>query len=250
MKTKCVTLDNPDAESVAVQALDGRIPDAWVCLHSGRNTVWRTPEGMAVKIFGYSPLKSLIYALRTTKARRSYDNARLLKRRAIGTPAPIAYAERRGAAGRLLKSVYICAYEDSVPLADMPDPDGSLTRAFAYFVARMHYMGLLHGDLNATNVRVKQTPQGPEFSLIDLNRMKYCGNDDAPDKRFDDLTRWTSAGERYTAFVSEYVRYEYRHSPNQEELIDAALERKRQHDRAVDRKKAFKRWLRRLTGRR
>lgn len=113
----------PDILSALLtEIIEEGIKDDASLIHSGRNKIWRKEiSGMtiAIKIYGYSPLKSIIYSIRKTKARRAFENARALIARGIATPFPLAFVEKRGFINRLTGSMYISMYEETEPLENI-----------------------------------------------------------------------------------------------------------------------------------
>ena len=201
-------------------------------LHEGRNRIWRCSiagHDSAIKSFGNSWIKSIIYIFRKTKARRSYENALELESRDISTPAPLAYIESRGMFNRLKACMYICLYIDTVPLCTFLENTGKKGLSdFARFVAYLHEKGILHHDLNSTNVRVKDENGKPRFSLIDINRMKFMpvGVSVNFEDRFNNITRFSSLDDDYIFFVKKYLKY----ANLPEELFDIAIQSKSIHD--------------------
>lgn len=145
-------------------------------IFEGRNRLWSdNVEGrrVAVKKFKDSWKNRVIYSLRSSKAKRSYLHACVLKERGFDTPQPVAYGETRGPLHLLYGCWYISEYEQSIPLKEAFKERPEIITDFARFTARLHEAGICHGDLNITNVRIKYDDAGsPQFSLIDLNRMK------------------------------------------------------------------------------
>lgn len=117
--------------------------------------------------------------LRKSKARRAYDYALRLCDLGIDTPKPVACVEvfRHGLfdVGYFV-STY-CGDPDLKILKETPD-DG-LIAAFAHFLVNMHSKGVLHGDLNLSNILYKPDDteaQGYHFTVIDTNRSRFVGN--------------------------------------------------------------------------
>lgn len=235
--------DNTMTVSEASRLLKGP-PTSELLLHAGRNTIWLTNlmgQDAVVKRFASNTLRSVIYTMRISKARRSYMNAVEIQRRGINTPTPIAYIEKRGHTGRLIDSIYVSAYEQSESLELVTKQDPSIMIDFARFVAKLHEAGIRHDDLNSTNVRITGQPGSRNFSLIDLNRMKiYPEGVPVPlDECFDNVTRFSCFSPDFRNFIRAYVKS--RHLGTEAE--EQAYEAKRRHDKAVDRLKALKRTL-------
>lgn len=192
-----------------------RVPDG-ALIHDGRNRLWsvRIGEGVyVVKHFRHSLKNAIAYAVRPSKAERSFRHAEELLARGISTPTPVAYAEARNAAGLLGDSWYICGYEPAMSLEEAlcACGDGCLD-AFAAFVAMLHERGVRHDDLNNTNVRVNLADDGtPVFSLIDLNRMKIypAGTAVPTDECLRNICRFCDINDGFDRFVRAYLEYRY-----------------------------------------
>lgn len=240
MKKVCVIAEDAGVNSEDVLDMVSHHDEEKI--YGGRNSIYKVQSGnrcFAVKIFGGSFLRGLLYSFRKSKARRSFENALILQQRGIHTPAPVAYTEERAATGRLLSCCYICEFEESETLGDFfESADESFVRSFAEFVARLHCNGIRHDDLNATNVRVRQTDGGYEFGLIDLNRMKiYAEGDAVPlDICFENLTRFSCLTPRFRLFINEYLAA--RNMPAT--MAKKAVEVKEADNRRVDMRKKIK----------
>lgn len=197
------------------------------------------------KQFSSALKNKLIYAIFSTKARRSYEHSLELRKRGINTPRPLAYSEKRNILHLLINSGYLCEYDEAMDLADYlsEDSDGDAGRwnNFARFAAELHDKGILHKDLNATNVRVKLTAGKPEFSLIDNNRMRFYAPGTMPlETALENLTRFSYLTPGFRTFLAHYV--ELRNlGPDTYEL---GMEIKRKHDAHVEKRRARKRKLR------
>ena len=242
-------LDNAFVRQVAF-ARAGHLPGAGGAdidaetVYAGRNTIFRAGD-LAVKIFCTNPFRRVLYSFRSTKARRSYENAVTLLSRGIDTPMPVAYTESRSATGVLQDCRYVCAYVPSKSLDDFFDTAGErFISDFASFMARLHEAGIRHDDLNSTNIRVIPQADGSyAFSLIDLNRMKiYPEGTPVPlDECFRNFVRFSSLTPAFRRFVVLYLE-ERGLDPA---LAGRAIAVKEADNRRVDRKKRFKRLIHR-----
>lgn len=211
-------------------------------IHEGRNRITRldTPSGpVAVKYFSRSLKNRLIYAIFSSKAERSFLHALELKRRGISTPRPLAYAERRGPLHTLDDSLYICEYEEATDLRDYLEAAPDAWRNFARFTALLHSKGIVHRDLNNTNVRVRTGADGtPLFSLIDLNRIKFKaeGEEVTGREAYANLVRFSYLTPGFHEFAREYTRL--RGLP--ESVYHEIIRIKEAHERRTSRKKARK----------
>lgn len=114
--------------------------------------------------------------LRKSKARRAYEYALRLKELGIDTPEAIACVEEHKFG--LFRTGYfvstICTDPELKILRETPDE--KLIDAFAAFVVRMHERGVLHGDLNLSNVLYRvdtNESNGYHFTVIDTNRSRF-----------------------------------------------------------------------------
>ena len=184
-----------------------------VTLHSGRNLVKRvivtSSEGesieVVVKAFAVPARpRGFVYAhLRRSKARRCLNNATRLLEKGIGTPDPIACIEFHEF-GCLRSSHYVSRYWDHDHdltallyrgISHGPETHGLLEQ-LAGFTAAQHDRGVMHQDYNPGNILVRARGGSFEFSLVDLNRLRFqrLGVND----RISGLVRLTT--------VAEYLR--------------------------------------------
>jgi tRNA A-37 threonylcarbamoyl transferase component Bud32 len=121
----------------------------------------------------------IIYSFfRKSKAERSYINTKKLESLNIGTPSPVAYIEFYSSF-LIKESFYISEYFDfdyqmSDALYDETFNDrNSVFRQFAKFTYEIHNKGVFHSDYNHGNILFKNNKGVYEFSLVDVNRMKF-----------------------------------------------------------------------------
>lgn len=240
MKTKTVSSGYLGISADQVEAIAASVPGSDSLLWCRRNKVWRSHidgTDVVVKSFGSAFMGEAVYALRTSKARRSYEYACEIRRRGFDSPVPIGYIERRGKAGVLLESAYICAYSSAVALEDAIASYGQdCIRAFADYAAALHEAGIRHDDLNSTNVRVSRQSDGSfRFSLIDLNRMRiYPPGVKLPmHECFINVSRFTYDREVMEVFARAYAKA--RALP--ESYADVIVETKLDFDRRFFRRK-------------
>lgn len=116
--------------------------------------------------------------IRKSKAQRAFENANILISKGFETPMPVAFIEisEHG----LLKDSYFvslqCPYKrlfrefaDGSSIAERED----VVREFGILLARLHDAQVLHLDLSVGNVLFEKGSNGCNFSLVDLNRMKF-----------------------------------------------------------------------------
>ncbi|RCW45008.1 lipopolysaccharide kinase InaA family protein [Halanaerobium sp. MA284_MarDTE_T2] len=132
-----------------------------------------------------------------SKAERSLEIARALINLGLKTPAPIAVIEKRGDYRKLLFSYYISEYIDyDYNMLDIAKnynhPERkkilSLMPQLGKEIRKMHDAGIVHNDLHAGNILVKENNGKSELYYIDLNRGRVKSN--LSDKeRINDLKR-------------------------------------------------------------
>lgn len=192
--------------------------------------------------------QSLVYSFfRSSKAFRAFSNASELRKRGVNTPQEIAYIENFQ--NKLLKSSYvITSFTNGQPIRDfLMAPEGFnhiVAEAFARFAVELHQKGILHHDLNSTNVLYHQSEQGNYFSVIDINRMEFKSppKELTPAECFNNLTRFTGQMDLFEYVLQHYITYR----SWKKEMIEDAIKIKINHDKRRIRKKAFFNNLKRL----
>lgn len=149
-------------------------------IHKGRNEL-RTMEydgrKYVVKAF-HKPniINRFVYGmLRPSKAKRSYDHARMLLNIGVGTPQPVGYMNIRS--GMLFdKSYYVscespCTHIYQELFERKFEYEEEVLRAIGRVTATLHEHGYAHKDYGRANILFQQTPEGIRIELVDLNRM-------------------------------------------------------------------------------
>ena len=190
-------------------------------------------------------VQRLIYTyFRLSKAMRAFNNSIELRKRGIDTPHGIACLEQFRN-GILEYGYYISCFTGDSPIGNVLEEnlgfDKSVADAFAYFVATLHEKGILHHDLNSTNVLYSFLEDKYSFSIIDINRMRFSQKGKELDRKtcFDNLTRFTGKMDLYEYVVSHYIKYR----GWSENLLSEAIHVKIEHDKAWRRRKDFLKWL-------
>lgn len=151
-------------------------------LYEGRNTVKMFAAGglhLVVKRFKRpNMIQCAGYATgRPGKARRAYRFAEELRRRGFSTPHEIAFIEQRK--GFMLTDSYFVSEECMLPplssLLRRKNFDRRPADALAAELVKMHDRGVMHGDLNLTNILYEQRPADGAyaFTFIDTNRSHF-----------------------------------------------------------------------------
>jgi len=162
-------------------------------LHDGRNQVramqW---DGQKVVVKKYKKpnffLKLQFAFLNTCKAKKAYKYGSLFNDNGLSSPTPVAYIIE-GRWPIIKNSYFICLPVTGVCLNDtLTQADDDMIRRLAAEIARMHDAGLMHGDLNLTNIYADS--EGG-FHFIDTNRTK-TRKDPGPKACAENLMRLTS----------------------------------------------------------
>lgn len=217
-------------------------------LHNGRNKIvlCNSPEGEKLVIKKYKKhniIKQIAYTLfKPNKAKRSFNNAIELRKRGFETPREVAYLEKRSL-GFIDQVYYICAYTDKEAirknLIDTTPFDKELATNYARYVACLHSNGVLHRDLNPTNVLFCKNGDEYKFELIDINRMRFYHNEVPKAECMENLTLFWWLSDVYKFVLDVYANA--RNWNNDD--IEKAIETKQRHDRSWVRRKKITGYL-------
>ncbi len=134
---------------------------------------------------------------------RALEVAQAMRARGIVTPEPVALVLAR--AGPCLYRAWMAseAWEGGRSLrqwlaeaADMPARRALLAEALR-LVRRMHDEGFVHPDLNVDNLLGRDGPQGREWAVVDLDRVRAAGCPLAPWRRRRALRRLHRSWEKH-----------------------------------------------------
>lgn len=157
-------------------------------------------------------LISILYRFfRQSKAKRSFDYAKILESKGIGTPKPIGYYENKNLI-QLLDSYYICEHIEadyvfkdlfSLPL-EIVEP---ILKQFADFCFKMHENGIEFLDHSPGNTLIKKIDENKfQFYLIDLNRMKFHSKKMDLNLRMKNICRITPGSSFVEIISKEYAK--------------------------------------------
>lgn len=175
------------------------------------------PADTVVKTYGRLPLWRSLAARRTgSKAERAFFNALRLQRAGVGTPAPLAVAERWDGP-RLLESRFVSAWvpnltdfrAELIRLLSAHPPICADVMALLETVARavraFHDAGLLHRDLGNQNIVLRRDATDAPWQVLflDLNRARPVP-DPSPALRGRDLARLDIPSDLRRVFFAMY----------------------------------------------
>lgn len=188
-------------------------------LYDKRNTIIKIDDPIlkkeiAVKKFHLKKTyDQLRFRLLPSKAERSLKLARALKRAGLKTPEPLAVIEKRGKTNELIFSYYITDYVDYdfnlLDIAkDFEHPERykikKLMPQLGKEVKRMHKANIVHNDLHAGNILVKDFETKPKLYYIDLNRGRIKDKLSQKDK-INDLKRLKFTDQEKKIFFKNYA---------------------------------------------
>lgn len=167
-------------------------------IYKGRNElrVYTTVNAIQVNVKRYKKpiwLNRIIYTFfRPTKAERAYQNALRVIEKGFETPTPIAYIEKKS--GGLFLEGYFISLQCPYPYTfrkfgeeQLPGNEAVLAN-FARYTARLHDSQILHLDYSPGNILFDNMSGEARFSLLDINRMKFCSvNEDMGCRNFERL---------------------------------------------------------------
>jgi tRNA A-37 threonylcarbamoyl transferase component Bud32 len=196
---------------------------------------------VVVKRFKFPNMaQRIVYSFfRDSKAKRAFRNATELHRRGISTPREIACVEQ-WKNGLFAYGYYVSGSDDAPPirekLIEQADFDRVMAEDFAAFAAGLHTKGILHHDLNSTNVLYHKAGGRYRFSVIDINRMDFLPEGEEPSRHacFDNLTRFTGRMDLFEYVARCYAR---ERGWDAGETIEEAIAVKNKHDEQWQRRK-------------
>lgn len=188
-------------------------------------------------------IQRIIYSFfRKSKAERAFYNAIKLRERDVETPEQIAFVEDWDN-DFFEYGYYVTAsdYSDSIRgrLIEQEAFDPILADNFACFVAELHKKGILHHDLNSTNVLYRiDKNDNYRFSLIDINRMTFLPETEIPSKKvcLDNLTRFTGRMDLFSVVLKSYA---VARGWDMEQTLSEAIFIKNKHDLNWKRRKSI-----------
>lgn len=151
-------------------------------IHDGRNQLrilTYEEERFVVKAYKKPVfINRLVYGIfRSSKAKRSLENALLLRSIGVGTPEPIGYINlRKGflfTQSFLVTRLSTCPYRYDMLFQRHFDFEEKVLREIGRITANLHEHGISHLDYGRGNILFDETPDGNiHVELVDLNRIK------------------------------------------------------------------------------
>ena len=185
-------------------------------LFTGRNTIKRfCIEGIDIVVKQYRHITSfnrLMYStFRKSKAMRAYQHASQLRELGISTPEEIAMIETYKN-GILQDCYFVSASSSYHSMAFLRDEGFNresmypLIDAMVEWIVKLHNKGILHQDLNVSNILYKELANGDfDFQVIDNNRMKFSKNP-SMNVRLKNLCRLSVDLELHNYILKQYAQ--------------------------------------------
>lgn len=210
---------NVTDEFSALKEFTLSLPDTFdrigLVIENKRNVVKKviTDQGtFVIKSFkGMYFFNRLAYSFfRKSKAVRSYLYARILNDKGIITPPPVAWINCYHF-GLLTQSYFVSVYYPYKTLNQVLDDKGvnqsvksSLFYHLAAFAIKLHNLGVYHHDFSLGNILVIETPDGYEFALVDLNRIRF--HKVSYRKGLQNFAKLRMSPEDINLLITEYAR--------------------------------------------
>lgn len=150
-------------------------------LYDSRNKVKRyrvNEKELVVKKYKQPNLiQQVVYTyFKKSKPQRAYLFAGMLRERGFDTPHEVAYIEQKRN-GLFLDGYFVSLNCDYPPLSGLlrkREFDKRPANELAAYMVELHKKGVLHGDLNLTNILYHTDDKGNyQFTLIDTNRSQF-----------------------------------------------------------------------------
>jgi len=150
-------------------------------LYVGRNVVKAfSTDGVTLVVKRFKRpniVQAVAYTFfKKSKAERAFLFARMIRERGFNTPHEVAFIEIKHN-GLLQDSFFVSTSCTLPPLSELlrrPDFSRNVAAQLGRYVAKLHEKGVLHGDLNLTNILYDMASDGLcTFWLIDTNRSVF-----------------------------------------------------------------------------
>ncbi|WP_018338359.1 hypothetical protein [Butyricimonas synergistica] len=237
---------NPKYKSLENAILDipHRFEEEGKVIEDNRNVIKILDvEGLRVNVKSFKKpnvVNQFAYAyIRKGKALRSFEYANLFREKGIGTPEPVAYIVFRNVWG-VTRSYYISQQVDYDYLfrdlrEKRPADLEFILREFTRFTHYFHSQSIYFVDHSPGNTLIKRTEKGVEFSLVDLNRVKFISI--PPLVGLKNFCRLNATDDMIDIIADEYARLTNSDSAEMTRLLK---EWTHDHDERVRRRKEKK----------
>ena len=168
-------------DSFSLEEFEKAFSDSRNILRDDRNVIKRLYIGETetiIKSFKTPNfIQGIIYKFfRKSKARRSYENSKLLKGRGVNVPEPLGYIEVFDSF-RLKQSYFISSrleYDFTLDFATEKKSEDyrRILESFIHFTHDLHKKNILHLDYGVGNICIKKHKEEYKFFLVDLNRLR------------------------------------------------------------------------------
>ncbi|MGM1055849.1 MAG: lipopolysaccharide kinase InaA family protein [Bacteroidota bacterium] len=204
-------------------------------------------EGEKINIKSFkipNPVNKIVYRFfRKSKAERSFTYAEYLISKNIGTPYPIAFAERKS--GFTFQDSYYISehleydltFRELVTNPEYPQWE-IILRAFTRFTFQLHENRIEFLDHSPGNTLIQVKENECEFYLVDLNRMNFRELNFY--ERMKNFSRLTPKKEMIRIMSNEYAKFIDR---SEEEVFEKMWFFTNQFQKKFARKKELKRKL-------
>lgn len=152
-------------------------------------------------------IQRFIYSFfRKTKASRAFEYSLRLRNLGINCPEPIAYIEEKKVLFTYGYFIYLKCNDPFVypQLVEKKDYDRDLASAVAGYLAEIHAKGVIHGDMNLTNILYRKDDDHYDFTVIDVNRCKFKRELTKADC-YKDLRRVSHRRDLYEYIIAKYA---------------------------------------------
>lgn len=145
-----------------------------------------------------------------SKARKAYECGLRIAALGLRTPEPIAMIDCT-LRGGLRRCYFVSGLSRCTSLiglfVDNLNPPADIAEELARFIATLHAKGILHGDLNLSNILYDPTTQGTDrFILIDTNRTRFVDRQPTHRQCIVNLVRLTHWRPALKMIVCAYAR--------------------------------------------
>ncbi len=226
------------------------IPDDWghigKTIYKERNEIKViTHQGFDINVKSYQIphfVNKFAYAhLRDSKAKRNYHYAHKLQNMSVETPEPMAYIncyEKGGLKNSFFVSVHLSDYPLTIrdvigkKIAEKETILRQFTR-FTYFSLLRN--GVHHLDYSAGNILIKKDAYMHQFSIVDINRMRFEKMDNK--RGLQMFSKLWAMEDELEIIGDEYAKIT---NQNEESIVEKLIALDRKHKNNVEMRNKYK----------